>query len=75
MWETNVIEATLLLKIQPFEEQAFKFIRKGFSGEFLHTKKFHDLWKLGFMRPYIIRINGGLVLLYFPSSSGLEWKE
>lgn len=43
MWETNVIEATLLLKIQPFEEQAFKFIRKGYSREFLHTKKFHDL--------------------------------
>lgn len=27
------------------------------------------------MRPYIIRINGGLVLLYFLSSSGLGWKE
>ena len=73
MWETNFTETTLLLKIQSFEEQAFKFIRKGYSRELWHTKKLYDLWK--FMRPYIIRINGGLVLLYFPSSSGLEWKE
>lgn len=75
MWETNVIEATLLLKIQSFEEQALKFTRKEYSRKFWHMKKFYDLWKLGFMRPYIIRINGGLVLLYFPSSSGLEWKQ
>lgn len=30
----NAIQAALLLKIQPFEEQAFKFVRKGYSREF-----------------------------------------
>jgi len=38
MWETNFTETMLLLKIQSFEEQAFKCVRKEYSREFWHTK-------------------------------------
>lgn len=75
LWETNFTEMTLLFPDSVFWGVELKVIRKRYSREFWQKKKLYDLWKLGFMRPCIIRINGGLVLLYFPSSSGLEWKE